>query len=423
MTRLLGLEEVDAKLRAAITNVLRVSDEATALPSASRSVESGAFKNVVMRLSGIEPDLNPELFSANWFAGASVVAVPAAVAEPLLRDASRRASVLRQLSEKIASEMADSELQVGPELEADGTDVDVKTWRHGFDGPGCSVGLYSGLQSRSPDIAIYGQNRAHRAYYLVCKAGAGVAAQTFHARLTTALRKGRSLDEALDAGTEPGPQSLRRVAAAGSRNRARILVQAAEILGFHAIDTIGDQASLASDRGAITIVDVQYNTLRKLVGPRSVWQYNAGCVDAAVSQGLILPSNAAEGFVVFTTENDEFKLNVRNEASNAVPFSTTRLGTTREIATRAAEAHKRRCAHPDDEWLREHFSWKAKDFGQEVDIEPETLWGSHASESFLAAWARELGLASLKAVRLQPEVVAVSALEPAKLRAAVRHCK
>ena len=80
MTRLLGLEEVDAKLRAAITNVLRVSDEATALPSASRSVESGAFKNVVMRLSGTEPDLNPELFSANWFAGASVVAVPAAVA-------------------------------------------------------------------------------------------------------------------------------------------------------------------------------------------------------------------------------------------------------------------------------------------------------------------------------------------------------
>tara|TARA_X000001036_G_scaffold121636_1_gene115178 strand:- start:147 stop:1418 length:1272 start_codon:yes stop_codon:yes gene_type:complete len=423
MTRLLALEEVDAKLRAAITNTLRVSDEATALPAATRSVESGAFKNIVMRISGTEPDLSPELFSSNWWGGVSAVQVPEEVAEPLMRDRHRRARVLRDLRDKIASEMADTDLTVGPELEADGTDVDKKQWICGFDGPACSVGLYSALQSAPPEAGLTGMNRSRKTYYLVCKAGGGLAAQTFHARLTAALKKGKSLDEALESGSEPGPQALRRVAAAGTRNRKRILVQAAELLGFHTIDTLGDQASPTSERGAITCIDVNFNTLRKIPGGRSVWLYNAGCVDASMSTGLILPSNAAEGWVAFTTPGGEFKVSVRNEAANTIPFATPRLAETREIATRAAEAHRRGAGHPDEEFVREHFSWKSKHFGQTVDVEPECLWGSHASESFLAAWGRELGVASLKTVRLQPEAVCVSALEPAKLRAAARSLK
>ena len=204
MTRLLALEEVDAKLRAAITNTLRVSDEATALPAATRSVESGAFKNIVMRISGTEPDLSPELFSSNWWGGVSAVQVPEEVAEPLMRDRHRRARVLRDLRDTIASEMADTDLTVGPELEADGTDVDKKQWICGFDGPACSVGLYSALQSAPPEAGLTGMNRSRKTYYLVCKAG-GAWRRGFHARLTAALKKGKSLDEALESGSEPGP--------------------------------------------------------------------------------------------------------------------------------------------------------------------------------------------------------------------------
>ena len=50
MARVLGLEEVDSALRSAVSSALRLTDEAIVLPSASRSDESGAFKNVVFKL-------------------------------------------------------------------------------------------------------------------------------------------------------------------------------------------------------------------------------------------------------------------------------------------------------------------------------------------------------------------------------------
>lgn len=421
--RLLGLEEIPHALRQALGQLLRVSDEATVLPSASRSTESGAFKNVVMRLSGTDGELNPDLFSSNWFTGVSLVEVDAATAEGLLRDAGRRARLLKTLASKVPSELADSETQIGPELDGDEHDRDKEGWVCGFDGSACCVGLYSARQSRSPETGKSGMDRAHNAYFLVARAGGGLAAQTFHSRLTTALRKGKSLDEALESGTEPGPAALRRVASAAARNRQRLLLLAAETLGFHTLDSLSDNAAAPSSpsRGAVTIVDVSSNSLRRLDGARSMWQYSAGCVDSAISQGLVVSSNPAEGFVAFTDTNDKFKTAVRNEALNCVPFSTLRLSTTRDVAMKAAERHKKARAggtqaHPDHQFLQERFAWKPKT--TEVKVEPPGLWGSHGSEQFLANWGRELGLATLKQVRLSPELVCVAALEPAKLRAA-----
>ena len=422
MARLLGLEEISSSLKQALASVLRLCDEATVLPSASRSSESGDFKNVAMKLSGSDPHVSPHLFSPAWFTGVTLVAVPAEVAEPLLREPSKRAAALKRLVAAIPSEMADAEVQVGPELDGDESDRDKAGWTSGFDGPACTVGLFSARQSRAPEAGMSGMSRAHSAYFLVCKAGGGTAAATFHARLTNALRKGKTLDEALESGSDPGPAALRRVATAAQRNRARVLAMAATALGFHAVDTLSDNASAptAPSRGAIPLVDVSVNVLRKLPGVRSTWQYSAGCVDACVSQGLLTASNVAEGFVVFTLPNDEFKLNLRNEASSCVPFATPRLQGTREALSAAVEAHKRGEGHPDAAFVAERFGWKSKALGQRVEIEPPALWGAHASEQFLASWARELGLAACKAVRLAPEVVAISALEPSKLRAVVR---
>ncbi len=422
MARLLGLEEISTSLKHSLASVLRLCDEATVLPSASRSSESGAFKNVVVKISGTDAQVPVDLFSPHWFNGVTLVAVPAEVAEPLLREPAKRAAALRRLVAAIPSEMADAEIQVGAELDGDESDRDKTGWVAGFDGPSCTVGLFSARQSRAPDATLSGMSRAHSAYFLVCKAGGGTAATTFHARLTNALRKGKTLDEALESGSEPGPAALRRVAAAGQRNRARILAMAATALGFHTLDTISDNASAPSSpsRGAIPLVDVSTNVLLKLACVRSVWQYSAGCVDACVSQGLLTASNVAEGFVVFTNANDEFKLNLRNEAASCVPFATPRLKGTREVLASAVEAHKRGEGHPDAEFVAERFGWKSKALGQRVEIEPPALWGAHGSEQFLAAWARELGLAACKAVRLAPEIVAISALEPSKLRAVAR---
>ena len=99
--------------------------------------------------------------------------------------------------------------------------------------------------------------------------------------------------------------------------------------------------------------------------------------------------------------------------------------TNRDAVFRAVAEHKRArqrgsSAHPDAAWIQSRFAWKSKDFGTGVDLEPPALWGSHSSEAFVASWARELGVARADCVRLEPEVVAVSATEPSKLRVAVK---
>jgi hypothetical protein len=141
-------------------------------------------------------------------------------------------------------------------------------------------------------------------------------------------------------------------------------------------------------------------------------------------------SNLAEGFLAFTTAGDEFKVQVRNEAHNTIPFVTPRIVTNRELATHIANAHKkmlasggREPAHPDATFVAERFAWKGKGLEPEHvsrAIEPPSLWGSHTSENFLANWARELGVATCKVIRMAPELVAISAMEQAKLRAATK---
>lgn len=432
MARILSLEECPTKLRNELQSSLRVCDEAVVLPAASRSSESGAFKNVVFRLSGTDAELDPDVFSPAWFAGVSAVVVPTEAAERLLHEPARRAAALQKLKDKIPSEMADSDLQVGPELDGDDDDRDKQGWVAGFDSGSCCVGLYSARQSRAPEAGLTGMNRVHSAYYLVCKAGGGLAAQTFHARLTSSLRAGKTLDQCFEEGASPGPQALRRVTIAGQRMRKRILALAAEALGFATLDTISDNAAApaAPHRGCIPTIDVTYNCLRRVEGvSRSTWQYSAGCVDAQISQGLMASSNLAEGFIAFTSTTDEFRVQVRNEAHNTLPFVTQRIKANRDTATQVADAHKNAraaggtAAHPDDAFVTERFAWKGKALepaGIATKIEPPSLWGSHQSESFLANWARELGVATCKVIRMAPEVVAVSAMEPAKLRAAVK---
>ena len=422
MARVLGLEEVSPSLKSALGSSLRVYDEAVVLPQAHRSTESGGFKNVAMKLSGTEPELSTDLFSPNWFSGVSAVQIPMEIAEPLIKDPRKRAAALAKIVASVPSEMEGADVQVGPDLDGDEHDRDTAAWQAGFDSPGCCVGLYSAQQSRAPDSSVQGMHRIHNTYFLVCKAGGGAAAQTFHSRLVAALGTGQSLDECLKQGESPGPQGLRRVSLAAQRNRARILELAARAIDYHALDTISDNASNAGYRMAVTTLNVQTNVLRE--NPSGGWYYAAGCVDAASSQGLLASSNPHEGFVVFTDSNARYKINLRNPAYNCMPFSSMRLGNNRDAVMAAADKHKkaisgRDAAHPDADWVRERFGWKAKSLG--VDIEPPPLWGTYGSEEFITAWGRELGIASCRVMRLQPEIVSIAAVEPAKLRAAAKH--
>jgi len=431
MARVIALDDIEHKLKQCIVRSLRVCDEAVVLPQAHRSTESGVIKNVVMRLNGTQEGLNPDILSPMWFSGVSVIAFPSDKAEVLLSSDAKRRGVIEKLAKSVPSEMQDAQIQVGPGLDGDDQDRDTAKWEAGFDGPGCCVGLYSAMQNRAPDALLTGMSRVHKSYYLVCKAGPGIAGQTFHARLSAALKSGSTLDEALSEQGSPGAKALRRVAVAAKRNRCRILNIAAQALGFVCVDTIGDNASPLSSpyRIAIPAIDCCYNALVKVEnGGRSTWQYTSGCVESSMSLGTITSSNVAEGFVVFTSQNGDLRYAVRNDAHGVIPFSTQRIVSNRDAVFKATEEHKkcnggRQRAHPDHDWISSHFGWHSKTFEgtpKGVDIEPPGIWGSHESENFVSEWSRELGIARASVLRLQPELVALSAVEPGKLRVAVK---
>ena len=429
MARLVTIDglEIDTKLRSYLMGALRVCDECVVLPQASRSLESGSLKNCVIRFAASEPEPNSEIFSPNWFCGVAVLRVPSEKAEFLLNNSTKRSDALKALVKSIPSEMADPDLQVGPRLDGDSQERDTERWEAGFDGPGCCVGLYSALQNKSPELSQTGMSRCHKDYYIVCKAGSGVAGQTFHARLVSALKAGATLESALSESGSPGAAALRRVESAAKRNRARILLRAAEAFGF-VVGTIGDNASPSTDphRVAIPDMDCCYNTLvrddRNVARP--VYRYASGACDSYFCRGMITSSNAAEGFVAFLdSSGDKFVL--KNIAHSCLPFSTPRLSNNRDTVFRAVDAYKqsratRSAAHPDNEWIRSRFGWKSKDVGgtSTVEIEPPCLWGSHCSEAFLAEWGRELGVSRANVLRLQPELVSISAMEPRKQRVA-----
>lgn len=430
MARVVALDEIDHKLKQAIVTSLRVCDEAIVLPQAHKSPESGVLKNVVMRIDGSVDGLDPEIFNPNWFAGVSVIHFPTEKAELILSSDTRRREAMKKLSDAIPSELKDSQIQVGPELDGGEQDRDQEKWEAGFDSCGCCIGLYSALQNRQPDAHLRGMSRAHKAYFLVCKAGAGICGQTFHARLKASLKSGKTLDEALDQDGSPGARALRRVSMAAKRNRGRLLNIAATTLGFHSVDTIGDNSSPMTSpyRVAIPAVNVVYNALVQVqaIGDRRVWQYTSGCVEQSLSQGTVSCSNVSEGFILFTQQTGDLRYSVRNDANNAIPFGTTRMTNNRDIIFKATEEHKkaiknREAAHQDSSWIKTHFTWDSKQFSpNQVDMEPAPLWGSHDCERFISEWGRELGLSKASTVRLNPEAVVLAAIEPGKLRVAVK---
>ena len=420
-----ALDETTPALFNGIFSLLRSGEEAILHPQSETCAESGHFKNCVFRLSGDQANVPIRIFSPAWFAGVSVVKVCEADAEPILSNPARRAAAAEKLRQAIPSEMCDSSLQVGPALDGDADDRDAATWTPGFDSASCCVGLYCAEHSAPPEIGKNGMNRMHRVYYLVAKAGPGLAGSTFHTRLIAALKKGKTLDEALERGNDPGPQALRRVSLAGSRNRARILLLAANALGMARVDTLGDQASGSRYRGAETTADVSYNSLRKIEGmAKSTWQYTTA-VDASVSTGLVSSSNVADGFILFLSQSGDVKVQLRNDAHSTIPFASQRLKSVPDMVTHVLSEWKRaikngETAHLDLDWISSTFVWKSREFGCDIDIEPLPLWGSHETENYISRFSRELGIASLNAVRLRPKLVCLSAIDPGKLRPVIR---
>ncbi|MDA9603547.1 hypothetical protein N9S30_00165 [bacterium] len=429
MARLLAIENVSTKLRNTLLQSLRPTDEAILLPGASQSVESSVFKNIVFRLAGNEEGLNASIFPRDLFTGISIVKLQshdAAKVETSLIDVGKRRVMLEKLKCAVKSEMASTDLEVGPQLNCDDCDRDVNEWTCGLDGPSSFVGIYSAETSRSPDPSRPGMSRVHRELFLVCRAGAGVSASTFHSRLLSSLRADptASLDSLLETEAKaPGSQALRRLTTASSRNRSRIIADVSVALGL-SIPTIGDAAAKNKYRGAVVDIDVAVNTLRKLDEcASSCWQLTNG-VDASISKGLVTLSNPAEGVVMFLDKTGGHKTALRNECWSVIPFTTHRLHSGKQMSELVTNAYKGSPsnAHMDSDWIKSRFTWTNRQFGGsgEPNIEPFGLFGSHAPESFVQSFARELGLAELQAIKMRPELVTIAGVDSGKLRGIIK---
>jgi len=429
MARLLTIDSCTVALRNALLGALRTCDEAILLPQSAQSMESAAFKNVAFRLCGATNGIQTSIFSQDWFTGISLVKLKGddlALIEEILGSPSRRTELLKTLGEKVNSEVSNSTLEVGPSLESDADERDLEetSWNAGFDSPSCFVGVFSANHSKTPDGGKCGMQREHKDYYLVCRAGAGTAASTFHSRLLASLQKGSSLDQALETEiAQPGPQALRRLAMAGFRNRSRIMLDAVHVLGLKDVSSVGDQAARNKHRGVVADVDTIANTIRKLDdSPRSTWQYST-CVDGASSKGITSLSNQADGVILFVNENGDQRISLKNETWGCIPFGSKRIATSREMVDLAVKAHSTSTTtpHPDSHWISTRFGWNNRQFSSsQPSIEPFGLWGAYSPENYIQTFARELGIASYQAVRLRPELVCSAGVDAGKLRAVVK---
>jgi hypothetical protein len=450
MAKVVGVDEISEALRGHIAAATRSTDEVLVLPSAYVSAESKLPKNVVFKLDGKARDLSPALFSDQLFAGVSVVTLDAAEVEKLLRlqRSAKRGETLAKLAAAVPSELENPDLTVGPQLDGDARDRDLDDWVPGFDSAACAVGLYTALESTCPlrGKAAPGFARAATSFHLVCRAGAGVAAAQFLTRLTTQLAKGVPLGACLDEGGEPGAAALRRLSKAGERNRARILLLAAEALGLSsAVRSIGDTAAVpgSSARGAVTTATCSINSLRSMDLKGESWfLYASGCCDAAfASGGVVASSGPADGFLLLRAADalaggkGKTQRVLINEAYSCIPFASQRLQSARKLVVEIADKYRaaalagRRAdsVHPDAAWLRHHFAWNNVSLEDETSAvfdasayEPLAMWGAFDVDGFLA-YARELAIADHTKTRLRPELVAVAGVPPAKLRLISRH--
>ena len=427
MARLLTLDACPVFLRNSLLQILRECDEAILLPQAWRSQESQIFKNIVFRLAGDSGFVDASLFSADWFTGTSLIQLSeedARMLDSILACPTERRRILELLKDDIPSEIADSSVVVGPPLECDSEERDQEgaEWVAGFDSTSSFVGVFSAEHSKVSENGMPGTNRVHKKYYLVCKAGGGASAATFHSRVLAACENGKSLDDILENSDSPGPLGLRRVSMSATRNRARILLRAAQVIGLSSVTSVPDHAArVSTDRIAVCDVDVSANVIRKLDSThKSVWQYSAS-LDGTASRGIVSLSNAGDGLVLFLTSSGDCRISLKNDVWACIPFTSKRLKSAKDMAHPIVAEYKRTGSHPDAQWIKDRFSWRNRQFStSQPNIEPFALWGSHEPESFAQCFSRELGLDGFQSIRLRPELVCCAGVDAGKLRAIVK---
>jgi hypothetical protein len=193
---------------------------------------------------------------------------------------------------------------------------------------------------------------------------------------------------------------------------------------------------------AILLADAVTNVVERVEGnPLSdepaQWRYYAGCVSPYHSRGTVACSSPSDGYVMWLDAQGDTvpKTRVQNAVGGCTPFGSRRIMSTADALRRAVQglsvsadpvtpaaapdARDEGVAegHPDSEWLAAHFVWYKADDARAppAALVPPQLWGTHEPLE-ASPWGHALGLGSLRALSLHPELVYMAGAEPAALR-------
>ena len=425
MAKVLALDTVDENLRCALTS-LSTLDEAILLPSAQRDDLNGCFSNVTFRLEASEESRDPCIFSTEWGYGISGIKCTSSKAQDLVRCPRLRSEALCKLKRVIQSQLADPDLSIGPMLDADANGRDLANsefsadWISGFSTQHDFVGLFSGHIAIDVNASFPGTGRHELVAYLVCQAGGGNAAATFDARFRQQMRNGKSIENCLSF---LGPTALKRVISAGSRNRARILKDAAEAFGLY-VPSEPDAMSSSNHRIASTDFDVITNTLSKqpnISSDISYYRYTCG-VDLDASAGIATLSNIADGLNIFIGHNGESRPVATNDALNTLPYAPIRLKREKDLISSIISYAETKLSddvgnddcqddnslvmpsiHFDAAFIEERFWFTtAKITERDFPLYSLEHWGYRDKERWVSTYASELGVDMLNNVKLRP---------------------
>lgn len=296
----------DEALHDALMDAMRPVDATTLLPGAHFDATTGTFHNIIVDLDACEERVPHKIFGADWGHGAALIRLDGdnanQICEKLVSSVEERRKILDRALKDIANEVSDPNVEVGPNLACTelNRDLDEDVWQCGFDSPECSAGLYSTTEDTIPCGIGVGGMRPRRAFYLVVRAGAGKAAQQFHAKFVAATNDGSSMQDVLSS-LKITDTDLARVVSAGKRNRARILLAFAKALGLDTeVDTTYDSAAAQDcrDQHAMVHMDVVTNVLVAPCDGKMTWRYHSGSIDPTRSTGIVMASTPTDGFVV-----------------------------------------------------------------------------------------------------------------------------
>lgn len=364
---------------------MRPQDRLYVLKGASRSFESGEYKNTLFDICPDTPGINPNLFSPHWYAGVSFIQICNKVGKILEHESEIRKKFLQELKTKVECR------DYRHEHSNRHTERDHKLYTESS-----CLGLYRGYQY--PERSRNNLHREHIVYYIVCKSDAGLEAFDLSERVNALLEDANvALRDVFGGGEGNINMSELRELSNLSRRRRCDMIKTCVSCAYNALSEPHPTVEIDSN-----VKDVQYNRLDVVEDAHSSrYLYYAGCALRRPGEHCIIALGAASGFLI-SVQGDPRR--APHAAEHAAPMGPPRLTTTRD-----AMKNTRCLSETDRSWIQDHFIWD--NMNGEGTCMPGCFGGMHAQWHSPAAMGADMS----SCVHISPVAVLIASPDEARL--------